>query len=168
MHEIDQQLDRRDFMKEGIQVTAVAAATVLSTSSIKGASPDDKNITFSDALPTRELGKTKVDFWDLSQPDGRITKVDRKAVACQVEKNLAEQQSDYLDAVFIHGTPWVEQMTVEQCMEVQSTATASDYSYTSLERPRWTCFGKRSRKKGVISRSYSPTAHRPRSAGIYW
>lgn len=61
---------------------------------------------------------SKVDFWDRSKPDGRITKVDKKAVARQVEKNLAELQSDYLDAVLIHGTPGVEQMTVEQCMEV--------------------------------------------------
>jgi len=191
MREIDQELDRRDFMKEGVQVTA-AAATVLSTSAVEGAPPDDKKITFTDALPTRKLGKTKVelpmlgyggaalpkkwgntlstedrvklvrhaydsgiryfdtaisytygdsqaiigkalkdvrddvfittkvDFWDLSKPDGRITKVDKKEVARQVEKNLAEQQSDYLDAVLIHGTPGVEQMTVEQCMEVHT------------------------------------------------
>jgi len=62
---------------------------------------------------------TKVDFWDTSKPDGRITKVDKKEVARQVEKNLAELQSDYIDAILIHGTPGVEQMTVEQCMEVQ-------------------------------------------------
>jgi len=62
---------------------------------------------------------TKVDFWDLSQPDGRITKVNKDEVARQVEKNLAELQSDYIDAILIHGTPGVEQMTVEQCMEVQ-------------------------------------------------
>jgi len=191
MRDIDQELDRRDFMKEGAQVTAAAAATVLSTSAVQGAPPDDKTITFTDALPTRKLGRTKVelpmlgyggaavvkkfgntlstedrvklvrhaydsgiryfdtaisisyaesqdiigkalkdvrhnvfittkvDFWDLSKPDGQITKVDRKEVARQVEKNLAELQTDYLDAVLIHGTPGVEQMTVEQCMEVQ-------------------------------------------------
>jgi len=62
---------------------------------------------------------TKVDLWDLSKPDGRITKVDKKEVTRQVEKNLAELQSDYIDAILIHGTPGVEQMTVEQCMEVQ-------------------------------------------------
>jgi len=33
--------------------------------------------------------------------------------------NLKELQSDYIDAILIHGTPGVEQMTVEQCMEVQ-------------------------------------------------
>ena len=62
---------------------------------------------------------TKVDFWDLSKADGRITKVNKEEVARQVEKNLAELQSDYIDAILIHGTPGVEQMTVEQCMEVQ-------------------------------------------------
>jgi predicted aldo/keto reductase-like oxidoreductase len=61
---------------------------------------------------------TKVDFWDTSRPDGRITKVDKAEVGRQVEKNLAELQSDYIDAILIHGTPGVEQMTVEQCMEV--------------------------------------------------
>ncbi|MBL7044875.1 MAG: aldo/keto reductase [Pirellulaceae bacterium] len=62
---------------------------------------------------------TKVDFWDLSKPDGRITKVDKATVARQIEMNLKELQSDYIDAILIHGTPGVEQMTVEQCMEVQ-------------------------------------------------
>ena len=61
---------------------------------------------------------TKVDFWDLSKPDGRITKVDKGQVARQIKKNLAELQSDYIDAVLIHGTPGVQQMTVEQSMEV--------------------------------------------------
>ena len=61
---------------------------------------------------------TKVDFWDTSKPDGRITKINKGEVARQVEKNLAELQSDYIDAIMIHGTPGIEQMTVEQCMEV--------------------------------------------------
>jgi predicted aldo/keto reductase-like oxidoreductase len=189
MSEKDHEIDRRNFMKEGVQVTA-AAATALSVSAVQGAPPDDKKITFTDALPTRELGRTKVelpilgyggaavvkkfgntlstedrvklvrhaynrgvryfdtaisisyaesqdiigkalkdvrqdvfittkvDFWNLSRPDGRIDRVDRKEVARQVEKNLEELQTDYLDAVLIHGTPGVEQMTVEQCMEV--------------------------------------------------
>jgi len=63
---------------------------------------------------------TKVDSWNLSRPDGRIEKVDKKQVARQVEKNLSELRSDYIDCVLIHGTPGVEQMTVEQCMEVQA------------------------------------------------
>jgi predicted aldo/keto reductase-like oxidoreductase len=62
---------------------------------------------------------TKVDFWNLSRPDGRIHKVDRKEVARQVDMNLSELQSDHIDAILIHGTPGVEQMTVEQCLEVR-------------------------------------------------
>jgi len=61
---------------------------------------------------------TKVDFWDTSKPDGRFTKVPKGEAARQVEMNLKELQSDYIDAILIHGTPGVEQMTVEQCMEV--------------------------------------------------
>jgi len=186
------ELHRRDFMKKGTQATAAAVASaVLSTNAAHGSAPEDKTITFSDALPTRVLGKTKVelpilgyggaalpkkwgntlstedrvklvryaydtgvryfdtaisytyaesqaiigealkdvrdnvfittkvDFWDKSKPDGRITKVDKKEVARQIGKNLAELQSDYIDAILIHGTPGVEQMSVEQCMEVR-------------------------------------------------
>ncbi len=190
MSQKSNELDRRDFMRRGAQATATAAAAVLSTSAAHGAAPEDKKINFTDAMPTRVLGKTKVelpilgyggaalpkkwgntlstedrvklvrhaydvgiryfdtaisytyaesqaiigkalknvrdnvfittkvDFWDLSKPDGKITKVDKQGVARQVEKNLAELQSDYIDAILIHGTPGVEQMTVEQCMEV--------------------------------------------------
>ena len=185
-------LDRRDFMKKGAHVTAAAAAAVLSTNPAQGSAPQDKEIRLTDAMPTRVLGKTKVelpilgyggaalpkkwgnllsdedrvklvrhayesgiryfdtsisytysesqaiigealkdvrdnvfittkvDFWDTSNADGRITEVDKAGVARQVEKNLAELQSDYIDAILIHGTPGVEQMTVEQCMEVQA------------------------------------------------
>jgi predicted small secreted protein len=60
MHEVDQELDRRDFMKKGAQATAAAAAVVLGTNTVQGAGPDDKKITFTDALPARELGKTGV------------------------------------------------------------------------------------------------------------
>ncbi|MGB2823181.1 MAG: aldo/keto reductase [Phycisphaerae bacterium] len=62
---------------------------------------------------------TKVDFWNLSRPDGRITKVRKGEATRQVKMSLGELQSDYIDAILIHGTPGVEQMTVEQCMEVQ-------------------------------------------------
>ncbi len=193
MHDVNQKLDRRDFMKKGAQATAaaVAATAVNSVTVAQEAVPGDKKISFTDALPTRRLGKTgaelpmlgyggaalpkkwgntlstgdrvklvryaydsgiryfdtaisisyadsqaligealrdvrdnvfittKVDFWDTSKPDGRITTVNRQEVARQIEKNLSELQSDYIDAILIHGTPGVEQMTVEQCMEVQ-------------------------------------------------
>ena len=62
---------------------------------------------------------TKVDFWNLARKDGRITKVKKGEATRQVKMNLAELQSDYIDAILIHGTPGVEQMTVEQCIEVQ-------------------------------------------------
>jgi predicted aldo/keto reductase-like oxidoreductase len=189
MRQKNKDMDRRDFMKKGVRATA--AALVLSTNTAHGAVPKDKRIAFTDAMPTRVLGKTnvelpilgyggaalpkkwgntlstedrvklvryaydsgiryfdtaisytygdsqaivgkalknvrdnvfiatKVDFWDISQPDGRVTKVDKKEVTRQIEKNLAELQSDYIDAILIHGTPGVEQMTVEQCMEVR-------------------------------------------------
>jgi predicted aldo/keto reductase-like oxidoreductase len=192
MREKINEMDRRDFMKKGAQATAAAIAVAgLSTNTALGAALEDKKITLTDVMPTRELGKTKVelpmlgyggaalpkkwgntlsfedrvklvrhaydsgiryfdtaisytysdsqaiigkalkdvrdnvfittkvDFWDRSKPDGRITKVDKEEVARPVEKNLAELQSDYIDAILIHGTPGVEQMTVEQCMEVQ-------------------------------------------------
>jgi predicted aldo/keto reductase-like oxidoreductase len=61
---------------------------------------------------------TKVDFWDTSKPDGRFTKVPKGEATRQVKMNLSELKSDYIDAILIHGTPGVEQMTVEQCMEV--------------------------------------------------
>ena len=37
-----------------------------------------------------------------------------------VEKSLGELQTDYLDAILIHGTPGLEQMTVERAMEVHA------------------------------------------------
>lgn len=63
---------------------------------------------------------TKVDFWNRARPDGRIEKVSKKEVARQVQMNLKELQTDYIDAVLIHGTPGVQQMTIEQNMEVQA------------------------------------------------
>jgi predicted aldo/keto reductase-like oxidoreductase len=35
-----------------------------------------------------------------------------------VERSLEELQTDYLDAILIHGTPGLEQMTVEQAMRI--------------------------------------------------
>ncbi|MFQ6097712.1 MAG: aldo/keto reductase [Armatimonadota bacterium] len=63
---------------------------------------------------------TKVDFWDLSKPDGRFTTIPKGEATRQVEMNLGELQSEYIDAIMIHGTPGVEQMTVRQCMEVRA------------------------------------------------
>ena len=50
-----------------------------------------------------------------------VTKVettDPDKVRSAVEKSLKELQTDYLDAILIHGTPGLEQMTVERAMEI--------------------------------------------------
>lgn len=90
----------------------------------------DTSISYSYAESQEIIGKalkdvrsnvfitTKVDFWNRARRGGRIEKVDKKGVARQVQKNLAELQTDYIDCVLIHGTPGVEQMTVEQSMEI--------------------------------------------------
>ncbi len=193
----ESKMDRRDFMRRGGQVTAGAAAALWGASVAQGTRPDDKKITFPDALPTRRLGKTgielpilgyggaalprkwgntlstadrvklvrhaydrgiryfdtaisytygdsqtiigralksvrdnvfittKVDFWDTSKPDGRFTKIPKGEATRQIEMNLKELRSDYLDAIFIHGTPGVEQMTVDQCIEVHAELVAA-------------------------------------------
>ncbi len=50
-----------------------------------------------------------------------VTKVETTVpaeVRGAVEKSLEELQTDYLDAILIHGTPGVEQMTVDRAMKV--------------------------------------------------
>jgi len=52
-----------------------------------------------------------------------VTKVettDPDKVRGAVEKSLEELQTDYLDAILIHGTPGLEQMSVEQAMKIHS------------------------------------------------
>jgi len=52
-----------------------------------------------------------------------VTKVettDPAEVRGAVEKSLKELQTDYLDAILIHGTPGLEQMSVEQAMKVHA------------------------------------------------
>ncbi len=192
MYEKNQDLDRRDFMKKGAHATAAVVATGLGLNMAQGVVPADKTIAFTDVLPTRVLGKTKVelpilgyggaalptkwgntlstkdrvklvrhaydsgiryfdtsistgyadsqaiigealkdvrgnvfiatkvDFWNTARPDGRITKVPKGETTRQVEMNLRELKSDYIDAILIHGTPGVEQMTVDQCMAVHA------------------------------------------------
>jgi predicted aldo/keto reductase-like oxidoreductase len=178
MREENRGLDRRDFMKKGAQATAVAAATVLCTSTSHGAAPKDKRITFPDTLPTRVLGKTgwklpilayggaalpKAWLNPLSTEDRvklvryaydrglryfdtagnylesqailgeglrdvrddvyLVTKVettDPDKVRGAVEKSLKEMQTDHLDAILIHGTPGIEQMSVEGAMEIHA------------------------------------------------
>jgi predicted aldo/keto reductase-like oxidoreductase len=50
-----------------------------------------------------------------------VTKVettDPDRVRGAVEKSLEELQTDYLDAILIHGTPGLEQMSVERAMKI--------------------------------------------------
>ena len=50
-----------------------------------------------------------------------VTKVETTVAARvrkAVEKSLEELQTDYLDAILIHGTPGLEQMSVEQAMKI--------------------------------------------------
>lgn len=50
-----------------------------------------------------------------------VTKVETtnpEKVREAVEKSLKELQTDYLDAILIHGTPGIEQMSVEQAMKI--------------------------------------------------
>jgi len=52
-----------------------------------------------------------------------VTKVETtvpSGVRRAVEKSLRELQTDYLDAVLIHGTPGLEQMTVAQAMKIHT------------------------------------------------
>ena len=52
-----------------------------------------------------------------------VTKVettDPDRVRGAVEKSLKEMQTDHLDAVLIHGTPGIEQMSVERAMEIHA------------------------------------------------
>ena len=62
---------------------------------------------------------SKVDFWNPGAAGGQLERVDRADVARQVEDILAALGTDYVDAMFIHGTPGLEQMTVEQALEVR-------------------------------------------------
>jgi predicted aldo/keto reductase-like oxidoreductase len=52
-----------------------------------------------------------------------VTKVETTVatrVRKAVEKSLKELQTDYLDAILIHGTPGLEQMTVKQAMKIHA------------------------------------------------
>jgi len=52
-----------------------------------------------------------------------VTKVDTTVpgeVRQSVEQSLKELQTDYLDILLIHGTPGLQQMTIEQAMKIHS------------------------------------------------
>ncbi len=48
----------------------------------------------------------------------KVETTDPTEVRGALEKSLGELQTDYLDAILIHGTPGLEQMTVEQGMKI--------------------------------------------------
>jgi len=50
----------------------------------------------------------------------KVETTDPAQVRRAVEKSLEELQTDYLDAILIHGTPGLEQMTVKRAMEVHA------------------------------------------------
>jgi hypothetical protein len=58
----DNSMGRRDFVTKGARAAAAATAGLLGASVAQEAMPDDKTITFGEALPTRTLGKTKVEL----------------------------------------------------------------------------------------------------------
>ncbi len=61
---------------------------------------------------------SKVDFWNVDHPEGTLDSVDTGEVTRQVDDILRELGVDHVDAVLLHGTPGVEQMTVDQAIEV--------------------------------------------------
>ena len=51
---------------------------------------------------------------------GKVETTDPAKVRTAVEKSLRELRTDYLDAILIHGTPGLEQMTVKRAMQVHA------------------------------------------------
>jgi len=51
---------------------------------------------------------------------GKVETTDPAKVRGQVEKALGQLRTDHLDAILIHGTPGLEQMTVKRAMEVHA------------------------------------------------
>jgi len=64
------------------------------------------------------LGEALKDVRDNVYLVSKVETTDPAKVRGAVEKSLKELQTDYLDAILIHGTPGIEQMTVEQAMKV--------------------------------------------------
>jgi len=68
-----------------------------------------------------------------------VSKVETTApgrVRMAVEKSLKELQTDYLDAILIHGTPGLEQMTVDRA--IQRTPWTIGRFLPSTVQKRWT------------------------------
>jgi predicted aldo/keto reductase-like oxidoreductase len=66
------------------------------------------------------LGDGLKDVRDEAYLVTKVETTDPEEVRGAVEKSLSELQTDYLDAILIHGTPGLEQMTVEEAMKVHA------------------------------------------------
>jgi predicted aldo/keto reductase-like oxidoreductase len=66
------------------------------------------------------LGKGLHDVRDNVYLVTKVETTDPAKVRGAVEKSLRELQTDYLDAILIHGTPGLEQMRVERAMKIHS------------------------------------------------
>jgi len=138
---MNDKLGRREFLKHGAAVAAFPAGLA------SAAARKDSQIDRTGAIPTRVLGKTKVTLPILGYGGAALPKVwgnplsfdDRVKLVryaydrgiryydtagnymeSQGKKSLKELQTDYLDAVLIHGTPGLEQMSVERAMKIHS------------------------------------------------
>lgn len=64
------------------------------------------------------LGEGLKDVRDNVYLVSKVETTDSRKVRKAVAKALGELQTDYLDAILIHGTPGIEQMTVAQAMKI--------------------------------------------------
>ena len=64
------------------------------------------------------LGKALKDVRDNVYLVSKVETTEPDKVRGAVEKSLGELQTDYLDAILVHGTPGLEQMSVSQAMEI--------------------------------------------------
>ncbi len=72
------------------------------------------NYMESQAIMGEALKDVRDNVYLVSKVETTVPGLVRKAV----EKSLKELQTDYLDAILVHGTPGIEQMTVAQAMKV--------------------------------------------------
>ena len=66
------------------------------------------------------LGEALKDVRDDVYLVTKVETTDPDKVRGAVEKSLEELQTDYLDAILIHGTPGLEQMSVERAMKIHA------------------------------------------------
>jgi predicted aldo/keto reductase-like oxidoreductase len=74
------------------------------------------NYMESQSILGKGLKDIRDDVYLVSKVETTVVSRVRRAV----EKSLKELQTDYLDAILIHGTPGLEQMSVEQAMKIHS------------------------------------------------